>query len=103
LEFIPLIKERVQEFKIQGAMLQTNAYSRGIKALKFFAPAKPHKIALLLMIEAIIVGMDATLQITLAFLSFQISQAVSKSNEERPFRRLPLTPEIWHHHSSRES
>jgi hypothetical protein len=98
-----LIKERVQEFKIQGAKLQTKAYSRGIKALKFFAPAKPHRIALLLMIEATLVGMDATFRKILAFLSFQISQAVSKSNEERPFCRLPLTPEIWHHHSSTEA
>jgi hypothetical protein len=98
-----LIKERVQEFKIQGAKLQTKVYSRGIKALKNFAPAKSQRIALLLMVEATLVGIDATLRKTLAFLSFQISQAVSKSKEERPFRRLPLTPEIWHHHSSRES
>jgi hypothetical protein len=75
-------------------MLQTKSYSHGIKALKNFAPAKPHKIVLLLMVEATLVGMDATLLNTLAFLSFQISQAVSKSNEERPFHRLPFAPEI---------
>jgi hypothetical protein len=89
-----LIKRELKEFEIHGAKLQTEAYSRGIKALKFFAPAKPHKIALLLMVETTLVGMDDTLLNTIVFLSFQISQAVSKSNKERPFRRLPLAPEI---------
>jgi hypothetical protein len=82
---IPLIKERVQEFKIQGAKLQIKAYARGIKALKNLALAKPHRIALLLMIEATLVGMDATLRKTLAFLSFQISQAVNKSDTSQTY------------------
>jgi hypothetical protein len=56
-----LIKERVKDFKIQGAKLPTKAYPRGIKALKNLAPAKPHNLALLLMIEDTLVGIEATL------------------------------------------
>jgi hypothetical protein len=68
-----LIKERVKGLKLQGAKLLTKAYSCGIKALKNLAFAKPHNIALLLMIEATLEGMDATFLKTLVFLSFQIS------------------------------
>jgi hypothetical protein len=97
---IPLIKKKSSEVKLQGAKLPTKAYSRGIMALKYLAPAKPHNRALLLIIEITLTGMEAMFLKILAFLSFQISQAVRSSKEVSPFLRLPLAPETVHHHSS---
>jgi hypothetical protein len=51
------------------------------------------------MEEIIKAGMDATFLNTLAFLSFQSSQAVRRSKDVMPFRREPWVPEIAHHHS----
>jgi hypothetical protein len=83
--------------------LQIKAYSRGTIALKFFAPAKPHKWALPLMIEITLAGIEAMFLKTRAFLLFQSSQALRRSNEVSPFRRRPFAPEVAHHHSSRKS
>jgi hypothetical protein len=76
-------------------------YSRGIKALKYLSPAIPQRQALLLIIDKTIMGIEATFLKTLAFFSFQSSYAVIRSKDIRPFGRLPLAPEIVHHHSLR--
>jgi hypothetical protein len=98
---IPLIKEEEKKsLGYKGAeLLNTKPYSHGIKALKCFAPAIPQRAALLLMEEIIKAGMDATFFNTLAFLSFQSSQAVRSSKDVMPFRCEPWVPEIAHHHS----
>jgi hypothetical protein len=84
---ILLNKKKSLEFKLQGAMLPTKAYSYGNMALKYLAPAKPHSRALLLIIEITLIGMEAMFLKTLPFLSFQISQAVRSSKEVSPFLR----------------
>jgi hypothetical protein len=50
------------------------------------------------MEEIIKAGMEVTFFNTLAFLSFQSSQAVRRIKDVMPFRRLPWAPEIAHHH-----
>jgi hypothetical protein len=78
---IPLIEKKSLEVKLQGAKLPTKAYSHGIIALKYLAPAKPHSRALLLMAEITLIGVEAMFLKILTFLSFQISQAVRSSKE----------------------
>jgi hypothetical protein len=51
------------------------------------------------MKEIIKAGMDVIFLNTLAFLSFQSSQAVRRSKDVMPFHRVPWVPEIAHHHS----
>jgi hypothetical protein len=48
---ISLIKEKLKSSNYEGAKLPTIAYSRGIIALKYFAPAVLQSAALLLMIQ----------------------------------------------------
>jgi hypothetical protein len=48
------------------------------------------------MVEITKDGIEATFLNTLAFLSFQISQAVRKINVVIPLRCWPWTPEIEH-------
>jgi hypothetical protein len=95
-----LIKKKSLEVKLQGEKLPTKAYSRGIMALKYLAPAKPHSRALLLIIEITLIDVEAMFLKIIAFLLFQISQAVRSSKKVSLFLRLQLAPETVHHHSS---
>jgi hypothetical protein len=88
---------------LQGAKSELKAYSHGNIALKRFAPAIAQSLALDLITDMTQLGMKAIFLRTLAFRSFQSSQAVRRSNNVSPFYRLPLAQESAHHYPSRES
>jgi hypothetical protein len=64
----------------------TKAYSPGMILPNFLAPAITHKRASFLILSTITKEGDALLLKTLAFLSFQISDTVSKVREAKALR-----------------